>query len=100
MPLEQAAKYFKSAKGAQLRPRAVFGQQPVAVYCFMLQNTKVMQAAGKAVIVDIAVIDNQNVMLSLFLAPLIQRAGIGIAKELVAKPARDFKSYHFVKIKY
>lgn len=66
----------------------------------MLQNTKVMQAAGKAVIVDIAVIDNQNVMLSLFLAPLIQRAGIGIAKELVAKPARDFKSYHFVKIKY
>lgn len=100
MPLEQAAKYFKRAKGTQLRPRAVSGQQPVTVYCFMLQNTKVMQAAGKTVIVDIAVIDNQYVMFSLCLTPLIQRAGIGIAKELVTKPARDFKSYHFVKIKY
>lgn len=100
MPLEQTAKYFKRAKGTQLRPRAVFGQQPVAVLRFMLQNTKVMQTTGKTVIVDIAVIDNQYVMPSLCLAPLIQRAGIGIAKELIAKPARDFKSYHFVKIKY
>lgn len=72
----------------------------MAVLRFMVQNTKVMQATGKTVIVDIAVIDNQYVMPSLCLTPLIQRAGIGIAKELVAKPARDFKSYHFVKIKY